>query len=117
MYAREDIFCFLGANLLTYDFNFVHVPRVTPYLFGQSNRYRASRLNPVLTEFFTIDKSALLGKIAVSAEWFAVHITLLTDGGRSVRVTIAASLVDSIQSTGLELLRAKHVLKLSPGGF
>jgi hypothetical protein len=63
-----------------FDFNFVHVLRVAPYLLGQSTRYRASRLNPVLTGFFMIDKSAILGKIAVSAEWFAVHITLLTDG-------------------------------------
>ena len=36
---------------------------------------------------------------------------------RSIRVTIAASLVDSLESISLELLRAKRVLKLSPGGF
>ena len=117
MYAAEDIFCFHETNLLTYDFNFVHVPRVALYMFGQSGRYCASRLNLVLTGFFMVDKSAILGKIEVSAEWFAVHITLLTDGGGSFRVTIAASLVGSIESTGLELLRAKRVLKLSPGGF
>jgi hypothetical protein len=91
MYAKEDIFCFHETNLLTYDFNFVCAPRVALYLFGQSNRYRTSRLNPVLTGSFAINKSAILGKIAVSAGWFAVHITLLTDGGRSVRLSKSLS--------------------------